>query len=111
MEFARLDISLPNGLARTVELASIVTLGRDAHNDIVLDEATLSLYHALLLAKPRGIELIDLESTNGTFVNGMLVPPDSPVPLKDGDLIALGRVLARYHVVSDRHRDTGDSNG
>jgi pSer/pThr/pTyr-binding forkhead associated (FHA) protein len=54
-----------------------------------VDEATPSLYQALLLAEPRGIIVIDLDSTNGTFVNGTLVPPDSPVPLKDGDPIVL----------------------
>jgi pSer/pThr/pTyr-binding forkhead associated (FHA) protein len=98
MESARLDIRLPNGLARTVELTGAATLGRDTHNDIVLEEATISLYHALLLAAPHGIVLIDLDSTNGTLVNGTLVPPDSPVLLEDGDLIVLGRVVAHYRI-------------
>jgi pSer/pThr/pTyr-binding forkhead associated (FHA) protein len=102
MEPDRLDITLPNGLARTVDLADAATLGRDTQNDIVLEEATISLYHALLLAAPRGIVLIDLDSTNGTLVNGTLVPPDSPMPLVDGDLITLGRVRARFRAGSDR---------
>ena len=106
MQLARLYITSPSGLARTVDLAGAATLGRDVDNDIVLEEVTLSRCHALLLAGPHGSLLYDLDSTNGTLVNGTLVPPDRPVPLADGDLIALGRVLARYHAGADRHQRT-----
>jgi pSer/pThr/pTyr-binding forkhead associated (FHA) protein len=96
MKFPRLHIRLPSGPARTVALADITMLGRDSQNDIVLDEAMTSRYHAMLLAKPEGVILIDLDSTYGTLLNGALVLPDTPVPLEDGDTIALGRVIAHY---------------
>jgi SARP family transcriptional regulator, regulator of embCAB operon len=96
MKFPRLHITTPSGPARTVELANITVVGRDSQNDIVLDEALISRCHAMLLAKPQGIVLIDLGSTNGTLVNGTFVLPDVPVSLEDGDTIALGRVIARY---------------
>jgi pSer/pThr/pTyr-binding forkhead associated (FHA) protein len=102
----RLSITSPAHLARTVTLAGVTTIGRDSDNDIVLDEATLSRCHAVLLAGSQGIALMDLDSTNGTLVNGMLVSPDTPVPLADGDLIALGQVLARYHDGAERHSET-----
>lgn len=38
-----------------------------------------------------GFELLDLGSANGTTRNGMLVPPQVPVPLADGDRLRLGR--------------------
>ena len=103
MQSARLDILLPSGIARTVDLAGVTIIGRDSQNDIVLDEEMISRCHAMLLAKPAGSILIDLESTNGTLVNGTFVPPDTPVSLHDGDMIALGRVIARY--------DEGETNG
>jgi pSer/pThr/pTyr-binding forkhead associated (FHA) protein len=93
-----------------VLLTGTTTIGRDDDNDIVLAEATLSRCHAVLLAVPQGIVVIDLDSTNGTFVNDRLIPPDTPVPIADGDRIALGRVLARYNDGLERHLDTyGDS--
>jgi pSer/pThr/pTyr-binding forkhead associated (FHA) protein len=96
MEFPRLYITLPAGPARTVELSGVTMIGRDSQNDIVLDEAMISRCHAMLLAKPSGVVLIDLGSTNGTLVNGMFVLPDTQVPLEDGDIIGLGRVIAHY---------------
>jgi pSer/pThr/pTyr-binding forkhead associated (FHA) protein len=110
MGFPRLHITSPAGLARTVVLSGTTTIGRDDENDVVLGEATLSRCHAVLLAGPQGIMLIDLDSTNGTLVNGTFVPPDTPVPLADGDLIALGGVLARYNDGIERLLDTyGDA--
>ena len=97
MRAPRLHITSPSGLAHTVKLTGITVIGRDNQNDIVLDEAMISRCHAMLLAKRSGIVLIDLDSTNGTLVNGTFVLPDTPVPLADGDVIALGRVIARYH--------------
>ncbi len=112
MGFPRLHIPSPAGLARTVVLAGTTTIGRDDENDLVLGEATLSRCHAVLLTGAHGIVLIDLDSTNGTLVNGTLVPPDTPVTLADGDLIALGRILARYNDGTERHLGTdGDTDG
>jgi hypothetical protein len=42
-----------------------------------------------------GLWLLDLESTNGTLVNGVPAP-DEPVWLKDGDVIGIGQVRVRY---------------
>src|SRR3712207_2671003 len=86
------------GAIRRVVVQEIMTLGRDNNNDIVLDEPTVSRQHALLLCDADGLRLIDLESTNGTLLNGVPLPPEQPQRLNDGDLIQLGRVLARYSV-------------
>jgi ABC-type multidrug transport system ATPase subunit len=49
-------------------------IGRDADNDIVVDDLLVSRFHAELRARPDGLhELVDLGSRNGTFVNGRLV--------------------------------------
>ena len=110
MGFPRLHITSPAGLSRTLLLTGTTTIGRDDENDIVLGEATLSRCHAVLLAGPHGIVLIDLDSTNGTLVNDRLVPPDTPVSLVDGDQIAFGRVIARYDDGIQRLLDTYGDN-
>ncbi len=81
---------------RTIAVADTLTIGRDAGNDIVLESITVSRFHALLLRDADGMLLADLESTNGTLLNGVLVRPDEPVRLADGDVIQLGEVVARY---------------
>ncbi len=74
-------------------LKECLTIGRRPYNDIALDDLTVSGEHALL--RTRGTESVvhDLESRNGTLVNGM--PVDKRV-LGDGDVIDIGIYRLRY---------------
>ncbi|MDX2036259.1 MAG: GGDEF domain-containing protein [Isosphaeraceae bacterium] len=66
-------------------------LGRASDNTLQLADSSISRYHALLETDDEGqVRLSDLESTNGTFVNGKRLPPHTPVPLKDGDRLQFG---------------------
>jgi pSer/pThr/pTyr-binding forkhead associated (FHA) protein len=94
--FPQLHITESGRPVRTVEVTGIATVGRDSDNDIVLDEITVSRCHALLLMRPADVLLMDLGSTNGTFVNDVQAPPDESVRLADGDVITLGQVVLRY---------------
>jgi pSer/pThr/pTyr-binding forkhead associated (FHA) protein len=94
--FAQLSITEAGRPDRTIAVTDTVTIGRDARNDIVLAGETVSHWHAMLLCDAAGLLLIDLESTNGTVVNGVLALPDEPVRLADGDVIRFGQVVARY---------------
>src|SRR6187397_2974531 len=49
---------------------SIKTVGRAARADFIVDAALVSRVHCRLTAGATELEVIDLESTNGTFVNG-----------------------------------------
>lgn len=51
----------------------VLTVGRDATNDLVIDHRLASRRHARFEKEDVGFFLIDLESTNGTFVNGQRV--------------------------------------
>jgi pSer/pThr/pTyr-binding forkhead associated (FHA) protein len=93
---SRLYITENHREGRIVEVAGIATIGRANDSDIVIDEATVSHRHALLSRQSEGAVLIDLGSTNGSFVNGVQAPPDEVVWLADGDVITLGRVVLRY---------------
>jgi pSer/pThr/pTyr-binding forkhead associated (FHA) protein len=66
------------------------TLGRATGADFILDAALVSRVHCRLTALPSGeLEVKDLESTNGTFVNGQRVENARLAP---GDKIQVGRV-------------------
>lgn len=87
-----------DGAKRAVEVTGTATIGRASDSDIVVNETTVSRCHALLFAQPEGrLVLIDLGSTNGSFVNGVQAPPGELVWLADGDVITLGRAMLCYH--------------
>ena len=66
------------------------TLGRATGADFGLDGALVSRVHCRLTALPEGgLEVRDLDSTNGTFVNGKRV---QTAQLASGDRIQVGRV-------------------
>ena len=68
---------------------NIKTVGRAARADFVVDAALVSRLHCRLAAGAGEIEAVDLESTNGTYVNGNRV---ERATLKDGDRLRVGAV-------------------
>lgn len=68
---------------------SIKTIGRAARADFVVDATLVSRLHCRLTAGASELEVVDLDSTNGTFVNGKRITRAS---LKEGDELAVGRV-------------------
>jgi pSer/pThr/pTyr-binding forkhead associated (FHA) protein len=48
----------------------LIVLGRHWQNDIVIKGPTVSRRHAYIVETPRGVVLRDLNSANGTYVNG-----------------------------------------
>jgi pSer/pThr/pTyr-binding forkhead associated (FHA) protein len=68
---------------------SIKTIGRAARADFVVDAALVSRLHCRLTAGATELEVVDLESTNGTFVNGERA---DRATLKHGDRLGVGRV-------------------
>jgi pSer/pThr/pTyr-binding forkhead associated (FHA) protein len=69
---------------------NVRTVGRAAGADFIVDGGLVSRVHCRLTALPDGtLEVSDLESTNGTFVNGERV---TTTRLASGDKLRLGRV-------------------
>lgn len=80
----------PEG-SRDLKLRDIdkITIGRSADADLCLDDTNVSRIHATIYRERDKIWIIDENSTNGTFVNGIKVPPEGK-PLKHGDRIRIG---------------------
>ena len=68
---------------------SIKTVGRAPRADFIVDAALVSRLHCRLTAGASELEVVDLDSTNGTFVNGTRT---TRAVLKDGDRLGVGRV-------------------
>ena len=69
---------------------SVKTIGRATGADFIVDAALVSRVHCRVTAMANGnLEVRDLESTNGTFVNGARI---EAVTLAPGDKIQVGRV-------------------
>jgi pSer/pThr/pTyr-binding forkhead associated (FHA) protein len=68
---------------------NIKTVGRAPRADFILDAALVSRLHCRLTAGATELEVVDLDSTNGTFVNGERIPR---AILKSGDRLGVGRV-------------------
>ena len=67
----------------------VKTIGRASGADFIVDAGMVSRVHCRLSADAVGVEVIDLDSTNGTYVNGLRV---ERALLKNGDQLGIGRV-------------------
>jgi adenylate cyclase len=70
-----------------------LTIGRDEHNDLVLDDPHVSRYHAMILQGTSGLTVCDLDSGNGTLVNDQPIAPRVRVQLAAWDVIRVGTTL------------------
>jgi FHA domain len=70
-----------------------VRVGRSPAADLVIDDASVSRRHAVVVWRDARTVILDDRSRNGVYVNGKRV---SEAELHDGDTITIGRVQARY---------------
>ncbi|MBE3578590.1 MAG: FHA domain-containing protein [Caldanaerobacter subterraneus] len=78
---------------RTFSLFEITSIGRSDECDIVIESPYVSAKHALIRKKGKRFYIEDLNSTNGTFVNGKRV---KVARIKNGDIITLGDVDLKF---------------
>ncbi len=69
----------------------VLVIGRDPHNNIVINDPQVSRQHARVMRQGDLMVVEDAGSTNGTFVNGMRLT--GPHALANGDVIGLGDVV------------------
>ena len=101
---AKIIINPTSSSKREFPLArTIVSIGRDPSNDVILPDAMVSRRHAVIEYRGNQYFLRDCNSSNGSVVNGDRISERS---LRDGDLVAIGtaRLLFREEV---EHEDAG----
>ena len=81
---------------RQIAIAGSLTLGRGDDAGLVIDDPEISRAHAVLGSTSKGLEVEDLGSLNGTWVNGERIT--SATPLAPGDVIKIG--TTRIEVLS-----------
>lgn len=98
---AKLIVNPTSSARREISLArSLISIGRDPSNDVVLPDAMVSRRHAVIEFRGSQYFLRDCNSSNGSLVNGDRV---SERNLRDGDLVAIGtaRMLFREELDSE----------
>lgn len=102
-------IAKPNGQYQTARLIGLgpsapleyplqgtqVTIGSDSKNDFIVKAPTVSRTHAMIRRQLGGYTISDLQSTNGTYVNGKRI--SATAPIRPGDEIRLGS--AKFAIV------------
>jgi hypothetical protein len=92
---------MPSGDKVEAPLNQLETeIGKAPHNRVVLSDPTVSSTHAIVLARDGGYNIVDLGSSNGTFVNGRRLGNESHI-LRHGDKIQLGQALLTFRNPSE----------
>jgi pSer/pThr/pTyr-binding forkhead associated (FHA) protein len=96
----------PDAFTFRISPGAIKTIGRAPRADFIVDAALVSRVHCQLSAGAAELEVVDLDSTNGTFVNGQRV---ERALLKTGDQLGVGKVLFVVSRGADAPRSETDS--
>jgi len=103
----KITIRLDGELIKEVSLTkNRTTLGRRPYNDVVLDNLTVSGRHACLIQQDQQVTIEDLDSTNGTYVNGHAVKKQV---LQENDSIAIGQFRIIFSWESGNDDEAQDS--
>lgn len=105
---------LPNGDEHPVDVSKDVTVGRVPSSDdppVTIDlepfdghDLGVSRQHAMLKRINDNLILVDLGSSNGTFVNGHRAEPGDRYYIMDGDTISFGRITLEVRFVKRNRR-------
>jgi pSer/pThr/pTyr-binding forkhead associated (FHA) protein len=102
----KMIVSIDGVVIKEVQLTKDrTTLGRRPYNDIVIDNLAVSGEHAVMQMSGADVTLEDLNSTNGTYVNGKAIKKQA---LQNGDTVEIGKYKIKFvhEGVSDKHEKT-----
>jgi FHA domain-containing protein len=83
-------------LEPTVREAPEITLGRSPSCDLEIDEGTVSQQHLAFVHDGEEWKVRDVGSTNGSWLDGVRLEPNTPVPLKEGARLHAAQVLFTF---------------
>jgi len=72
-----------------LKAGAVKTVGRAPRADFIVDAALVSRLHCRLTATGEAVDVVDLDSTNGTYINDQRVKSGC---IKSGDRLRVGRV-------------------
>jgi len=97
----RLIISSPDGKNGILELTKpLTTIGRGNANDLVLNDAGISRFHAVIKLRDSSVLIADRGSTNGVILNDQKITQESE--LKNGDVATIGRYTLRLEQIEEK---------
>jgi len=96
MEF-KLEYLINDDLNTLYLNKEVITAGKLPSNDLQLDDKTVSRKHCKFVKKNKSYEVVDLNSTNGIFVNGHRINQKT---LEVGDNIAIGRTILKFLAIA-----------
>jgi pSer/pThr/pTyr-binding forkhead associated (FHA) protein len=90
----KMIVSIDGVVIKEVQLTKDrTTLGRRPYNDIVIDNLAVSGEHAVMQMSGADVFLEDLNSTNGTYVNGKAIKKQQ---LQNGDTVEIGKYKIKF---------------
>ncbi len=102
MAYGRLEVYFPDGRLETHLLhEDTVSVGRAEGNIVALDTDSISRYHFSIVRQDDVVSITDLESANGTFVDGIQLKSNEPHPMGDVEEILVGSLRIIFRQVDD----------
>lgn len=90
----KMVVSIDEVVIKEVQLTKDrTTVGRRPYNDVVIDNLAVSGEHAVVLVNGNDVVIEDLNSTNGTYVNGRAIKKQQ---LQSGDSIEIGKYKVKF---------------
>lgn len=78
-----------------------VAIGRSVQNDVVIDQASVSRFHADIRWSESGYSVRDARSRNGTQLNGVILRASHGEPLRAGDVVTFGDASCLFCPLED----------
>ncbi|HTM19098.1 MAG TPA: FHA domain-containing protein [Kofleriaceae bacterium] len=85
---------------RGAPFADMITIGRTANNDVVIDDVTVSRFHAFFRNVNGGWVVADSGSKNGTTIEGQKMEARKERAVQSGAVIKLGDVSTTFHLAA-----------
>lgn len=105
-----MEAALRGPSGRTVLGTGVLTIGRAADNQLVVNDSKASSHHAEMRLVGQSYTITDLGSTNGTFVNDQRLDRSVPRQLNASDRIRIGDTLFTYEATGAAEAAPGQSS-
>ena len=99
----KMIVSIDGVVIKEVQLTKErTTMGRRPYNDIVIDNLAVSGEHAVVQLLGNEVYLEDLNSTNGSYINGKAIKKQL---LQNGDIVEIGKYKIKFSAAADQSFD------